>query len=112
MKVKIYEATSFEKVYDSGWNDWGDSRSEGGLRVEFALDWDDIGIEFGNAMRMYAVSYSGLSSDPTLMDRGPDGNADIQWSPASILGPVVLAIATSLGILVVWYISRRRKLWT
>ncbi len=112
VNVRIYEADSSEKISDSGWNDWGDSMAEGALRVEFPLDWTDLGIEFGDVIRMYAVSFSGLSFDPHVRDRVPDGNADIQWSPASVLGPWLLAVGSIAGIAVIWYISRRRKLWT
>ena len=112
VNVKIYPPNSFRKISDSGWHDWGESRSEGGLRVEFPLDWDDLGIEFGDVIRLYAVSFSGLSIHPNVRDRVPDGDADIQWSPASVLGPWLLAAGSVAGIAVIWYVSRRRKLWT
>lgn len=112
VNVKIYPANSFSKISDSGWNDWGESRNEGGLKVEFALDWEDLGIEFGDVIRMYAVSFTGLSGFPNIVDRVPDGGADIQWSPASVLGPWLLGAASVGGIAVIWFLSRRRKLWT
>lgn len=112
VNVKVYPANSLNKVFDSGWNDWGDSRSEGGLRVEFPLDWDDLGISFGGVIRMYATSFNGLSVFPVITDRVPDGNADIQWSPASVLGPWLLGGASVAGIVLIWLLSRRRRLWT
>lgn len=112
VNVKVYPANSTSKIYDSGWNDWGDSRQEGGLRVEFALDWDDLGISFGGVIRMYAVSFNGVFIFPFDVDRVPDGNADVQWSPASVLGPWLLGAAGGLGALFIWYLSRRRRLWT
>lgn len=112
VNVKIYPGDSFHKIANSGWNDWGDSRSEGGLRVEFPLDWNDLDIQFGGVIRMYAVSFNGFSFSPQVKDRVPDGNADIQWSPASVLGPWLLGAASVVGIAVIWFISRRRRLWT
>ncbi len=112
VNVKVYPANSFTKISDSGWNDWGDSRNDGGLRVEFALDWNNLGIAFGGVIRMYSVSFSGLSIFPNITDRAPDGNADIQWSPASVLGPWLLGAASVVGISVIWFLSRRRRLWT
>ena len=111
VNVKIYPANSFRKISNSGWHDWGESRKEGGLKVEFAIDWEDLGIEFGSVIRMYAVSFTGLSISPHIADRIPDGNADIQWSPASVLGPWLLGAASAAGIGVIWFLSRRRKLW-
>ncbi len=111
VNVKVYPANSSRRISNSGWNDWGDSRREGGLRVEFALDWEDLGIEFGAVIRMYAVSFTGLSTSPNIADRVPDGNGDIQWSPASVLGPWVLGAASVAGIAVIWFLGRRRKLW-
>lgn len=111
-KVKVYPANSNSKIADSGWNDWGETRGEGGLRVEFPLDWNDLGISFGGVIRMYAVSYDGSSNSPDIRDRAPDGNADIQWSPASVLGPLLLGAAGAFGIVFIWFLSRRRRLWT
>lgn len=112
VNVKVYPGDSFSKISDSGWNDWGDSKSEGGLRVEFPLNWDDLDIQFGGVIRMYAESFDGLGIFPIVRDRVPDGNADIQWSPASVLGPWLLGAASIVGIFVIWFISRRRRLWT
>ncbi len=112
VNVKIYPGDSNQKISDSGWNDWGDSEEEGGLRVEFPLDWNDLGIQFGDVIRMYTVSFYGVSSNPFITDRVPDGDADIQWSPASVLGPWLLGAASVAGIAAIWFISRRRRLWT
>lgn len=112
VNVKVFPANSSQKISDSGWQDWGDSRDEGGLRVEFPLDWNNLDIEFGAVIRMYAISFTGLSSSPSTADRIPDGNADIQWSPASVLGPWLLGIASVGGMIALWYISRRKRLWT
>lgn len=110
--VKLYPANSNSKLYDSGWNDWGETWSDGGRKVEFALDWDDLGISFGGVIRMYATSFHGLSSSSSVADRVPDGNADIQWSPASVLGMWVLAAAGVGGAVFIWFLSKRRRLWT
>ena len=111
-KVRIYPANSNQKIADSGWHNWGETRNEGGLRVEFPLEWDDLGISFGGVIRMYVVAYSDWSSSPNIRDRAPDGNADIQWSPASVLGPLLLGAAGTVGVVFIWYLSRRRRLWT
>ena len=68
--------------------------------------------QFGDVIRMYAVSFVGLSAYPIVTDRVPDGNADIQWTPASVLGPWVLGAVSVAGMAVIWYLGRRRRLWT
>lgn len=110
VRVKVYSATSSTKISDTGWKDTGESRTEGGLRFEFAVDWDDLGIDFGEVIRMHLIEYEGSKNNPDVDDRLPN-TGDIQWSPASILGPWLLAGAMILGILVIWQLKGRR-LWT
>jgi hypothetical protein len=109
VRVKVYSATSTNVISDTYWHDWGESRSEGGLRLEFAVSWDDLGIQFGQVIRMYLVEYEGWISDPDVDDRLPN-SGNVQWSPASILGPWLLAAAMVLGIVVIWYF-RGRRVW-
>jgi hypothetical protein len=111
--VKVYKGDGFSdhKVSDSGWHDWGQSEDEGGLKFEFAVSWDDLGIEFGDVVRMYLVSYEQSFNHPDVDDRVPDGNGNVQWSPASVLGPWLLAGAAALGFAVIWYFRGRRQ-WT
>ena len=109
VKVKVRRADNNEVISDSGWNSWGETEGEGGLRVEFALDWDDIGLNFGDVIRMYLISYKGNVASPEGKDRLPD-SGDVQWSPASIFGPILLGIVTAFGILVIWWL-RGRRVW-
>jgi hypothetical protein len=109
VKLKVRQADNDDVISDSGWNNWGETEGEGGLRLEFALSWDDLGISLGDVIRMYVISYKGKVGDPDLKDRLPD-SGDVQWSPASIFGPVLLAIITGFGILVIWWF-RGRKTW-
>jgi hypothetical protein len=89
---------------EDGWRvifrnrDWGDSQLEGGLRVEFYVPWSELGIEFGQSLRMYVTS-----DDDRLPDHG-----DVQWSPASVLGHVMLGLAAAAGIFAVWWFRGRR----
>jgi len=109
VKVKVRMADNNSVISDSGWNDWGETEGEGGLRLEFALDWEDLGIDLGDVIRMYLISYKSKVGDPDEKDRLPD-SGDIQWSPASILGPVMLGLVTGFGILVIWW-YRGRRTW-
>ncbi len=110
VKVKVRQADNNNVISDSGWNNWGETKGEGGLRLEFALSWDDLGISLGDVIRMYVISYKGGVGNPNVRDRLPD-SGDVQWSPASIFGPVLLAIVTGFGIFVIWWF-RGRRTWT
>ena len=107
VRVKVRQADNANVISNTGWNDWGETKGEGGLRLEFALSWDDLGISLGDVIRMYLVSYTKNVSDPDEHDLLPD-SGDIQWSPASIFGPVLLAIITGFGIFVIWWFRGRR----
>ena len=108
VKVKVRQSDNNSIISDSGWNFWGESEGAGGLRFEFALDWGDLGISLGDVIRMYLNTYGGKNND--FKDRLPD-SGDVQWSPASIFGPVLLAIITGGGIFVIWW-YRGRRTWT
>ena len=110
-RVRVRYADTAAKIFDSGWYDWGDTISEGGLRFEFPVAWSDLGFSFGSVVRMYGVSYDGTVASPVINDRIPDGTGDVQWSPASILGLWLLAALGALGILAIWYF-RGRRVWT
>jgi hypothetical protein len=111
VRVRVRHANTYQKISDTGWNDWGQNRDEGGLKFEFPVSWDDLGFGFGGVVRMYAASYLGPVDLHLERDRVPDGSADVQWSPASILGPWLLAGAAFLGILAIWFF-RGRRVWT
>jgi len=110
VKVKVRAADSNRVISDTGNNTWGENTGEGGLRFEFAISWDDLGISLGDVIRMYVISYKGKVGNPDLKDRLPD-SGDVQWSPASIFGPVLLAIITGFGIFIIWWL-RGRRIWT
>ena len=78
--------------------DYGDSEGEGGHRVEFAVSWSDLGISFGQPIRMIVES----DRDDRLPNTG-----DIQWSPASILGLPVLIVLFLAGVIVIWWFKGR-----
>lgn len=110
VKIKVRRADDDSVISDSGQNLWGETVGEGGLRVEFALDWNDLGLNLGDVIRMYVISYKGKVGNPDEKDRMPD-SGDVQWSPASIFGPVLLAIVMGLGVFVIWWF-RGRRTWT
>ena len=109
VRVKVRRADNTSVISTTDWNNWGETKGEGGLRMEFGLDWDDLDISLGDVIRMYVISYDGNVNDPNVRDRLPD-SGDIQWSPASIFGPVLLGIITGFGILVIWWV-RGRRIW-
>ncbi|MBI4304760.1 MAG: hypothetical protein HY678_00425 [Chloroflexi bacterium] len=88
----------WETIFED--KDWGDSETEGGLRVEFLVPWEDLGIVFGQSIRMFVTA-----EDDRLPDTG-----DVQWSPASILGRLVLGFVVVVGAGAVWYF-RGRHMW-
>ncbi|MEE8046117.1 MAG: hypothetical protein V3T49_04680 [Dehalococcoidia bacterium] len=110
VRVKVRQADNTSVISNTDWNNWGENKGEGGLRLEFALSWDDLGISLGDVIRMKLVSYTKNINDPDEHDFLPD-SGDIQWSPASIFGPVLLAIITGFGIFVIWWF-RGRRIWT
>ena len=109
VRVKVRRADNTGVISNSDWNNWGETEGEGGLRMECAVSWDDRGISLGDVIRMYVVSYEGGVGSPKIKDRLPD-SGDVQWSPVSIFGPILLGIITGFGILVVWWF-RGRRLW-
>ena len=109
-RVKVRSPTSKRVISDLGNQDWGETVGEGGLRVEFAVDWDDLGFNFGGAIRFYAISFEGGRKSPKIKDRIPDGAGDIQWSPASIFGPLMLTILFGVGVAAIWWF-RGRRVW-
>ncbi len=83
--ASLYDGTdNFLKVIASN-ADWGESGREGGSRVEWAVTFADLGITAGQAIRMVLESQQGGSTSDVV--------AEVQWSPASILGwPLALLI--------------------
>ena len=87
-------------TFYSATGDWGESRAEGGRRVELGVLWEYLGISKGDVLRMYVES----DQDDRLPDSG-----DIQWSPASILGFWLLAFLVALGGVALWHTRKRRE---
>lgn len=86
-----------KKKYADYEGDWGDSRPEGGLRVELGVAFSDLGISVGQTIRFYAVSIDHNRE----CDRIPN-SGDIQWSPIPVLGYGLLGVATAVAIFVAW----------
>ncbi|MGE5380932.1 MAG: hypothetical protein ACM3NT_07680, partial [Methylocystaceae bacterium] len=117
---------------------WGESYREGALRWEFYVPMDDLGIQMGQSIRMYAVTMdlagfmydfdegeNGNDKDKyhdnngheyehhdfDIIDRVPD-QGDIQWSPIPILGQwgwlYLLFGGLVAAVFILW---KRGKLW-
>ena len=99
VNVRVRQADNHQKIAEYGLNDWGDSKSEGGSRVEFGVSMTDLGFSFGSAFRMYVES--------NWDDRAPDAG-DIQWSPMPILGLIGLAALLLGGGAGIWWFKLRR----
>ncbi len=97
--LTVLRASDGEELVEYRGKDWGESRDEGGSRVEFGLPFADLGFSVGSALRMYIESDDG--------DRAPD-TGDIQWSPIPFLGYVGAGALLALGVLVVWWARLRR----
>ena len=97
--VKVRQANSRKKIAEYKKNDWGDSKEEGGARVEFGVPMDDLGFSFGSAFRMYVES--------NWDDRAPD-TGDIQWSPMPILGIIGMGVLLLGGGAGIWWFKLRR----
>ncbi|NQW18042.1 MAG: hypothetical protein HQ478_11225 [Chloroflexi bacterium] len=81
--------------------DYGNSDGEGGINVEIGVPWSELGLVFGQPIRMFAES----DEDDRIPDSG-----DVQWSPASILGPTVL-ISLFIGAAILLWWFRGRHMW-
>ncbi|MCH9038056.1 MAG: hypothetical protein IIC23_01570 [Chloroflexi bacterium] len=97
--VRVRRADNHQKIAEYKKNDWGESKEEGGSRVEFGVPMTDLGFSFGSAFRMYVES--------NWDDRAPD-SGDIQWSPMPILGMIGMAALLLGGGGAVWWFKLRR----
>ena len=97
--VKVRRADNNKKLTEYKKQDWGESKQEGGSRVEFGVPTEDLQFSFGAAFRMYVES--------NFNDRAPD-TGDIQWSPMPILGFIGMALALGLGGVAIWWFRLRK----
>ncbi|GAB4531558.1 MAG: hypothetical protein Fur0018_19610 [Anaerolineales bacterium] len=84
--------------------DWGESRTEGGFKVEWGVPMDILGITTGQTIDMWLDSRAGEGntiSDTTQL---------ITWSPANALGIALLAVILLGGAL--WFTRLRRRTGT
>ncbi len=117
VSVAIRYPDTWKKLSTSNNNDWGESISEGGRRVEFRASFQDLGISIGHTIRMYAISYVNHDGEeeeeeedegpPTPADRVPD-TGDVQCAPVPILGYPLLAVVVVGGVIAIWYFKGRR----
>lgn len=89
VQVKIYR-TSNSLVSNYG-GKWGEGIREGQKKCEFYISMDDLGIDPGQAIRMYVTTGGGGG------DRCPD-QGDIQWAPVPIGGISLLIVMFLMGI--------------
>lgn len=79
VSVVVSYADTGKKISQTSNNDWGESDSEGGRKVEFKASFADLGFHIGQTIRMYATSgvggdgeEDGKESDKEVVDRVPD----------------------------------------
>lgn len=80
---------------------WGEGTRDGQARCEYYVDMAALGIDPGQAIRMY------LTSQATPADRCPD-TGDIQWSPVPALGPAGLAALLVLGTALIIFALKKK----
>lgn len=111
-----YQPQQFESkvdvaVYDGAGNfleqiatgaDWGSSKTEGALLVEWGVTFAQLGIQPGQHISMKLTTSPGQS--PTTSDESPE----VTWSPATALGWPLLALVTLGGA--GWLAHRRQRL--
>lgn len=102
--VSLFDGTGDQVAVIANNADWGESVSEGGTRVEFGASFTQLGIAPGQTIRMYLESATGGGANPGIAD----GTAEVQWSPASILGWPLLLIVLIAGAL--WLTMTRRHI--
>lgn len=81
--------------------DWGESKSDGGTRVEWGIAFDKLGIAPFQTISMRLESTPGQSGGPSA-----DSAPAVQWSPADILGVQVLLVVLVGGA--AWMAIRQR----
>ncbi|KPL88629.1 hypothetical protein [Ardenticatena maritima] len=99
--VEVYDGTGGFIAQIAHNADWGESRQEGGLRVEWGVPFDVLGIIPGQTMLMFAATTHNQHPD-----RIEDTTQEVQWSPANALGwPLIGVVALSGALL----LARQRR---
>ena len=83
--------------------DWGESRREGGFKVEWGVPIDVLGITPGQTIDMQLWSRIWNTSYIS------DWSQIVTWSPANALGIGLLAILLLSGVLWFTYLKRKQK---
>jgi hypothetical protein len=101
---------------------WGDSLEEGGLRVEWIVTFQHLGIQPGQVLRLVLFAQEKrddwMSPAPMARyenlarrreaDRVPD-RGDLQWAPISTLGDYGWLALVAAGVAVPAVLARKRK---
>lgn len=83
--------------------DWGESKNEGGKRVEWGVPMALLGMTPGQTINI------GLTTTPGEGNGGSDTlDTPVQWSPANALGPVLLGIGLIAAVL--WMARQKTRL--
>lgn len=123
--VWIYDGTGNNGTSLANKVDWGESKQEGGQRVEWGVSFAALGIVPGQTINMTLVTSNAAEPDEAaeelcedvpppcdpvqeLLNNADDTVAPVQWSPADALGPVLLSLVLVGGAGVLAY--RRRKM--
>lgn len=100
--VEVYDGTGGFVAQIAHNADWGESRREGGKRVEWGVPFDVLGIVPGQTMLVFAATTHNKHPD-----RIEDTTQEVQWSPANALGwPLIGAVAVGGALVLAW---RRRQ---
>ncbi|MBU0492721.1 MAG: hypothetical protein KKA73_07935 [Chloroflexi bacterium] len=97
--VSLYDGTgAFLSTIASG-ADWGESKNEGGQRVEWGVSFASLGIAPFQTINMQLVSMQGGGVS--------DSVAEVQWSPANALGWPLLILLLVAGVIFLFYQRQR-----
>jgi hypothetical protein len=100
VQVRIYRPNGSLVTAYGGY--WGEGTRDGQSRCEYYVSMAALGIDPGQAIRMY------LTSQVTPSDRCPD-TGDIQWSPVPAMGRAGLAALLILGVaLIILFVKKKR----
>ena len=79
--------------------DWGQSKKEGGLNVEWMVPFSAVGVSAWQPIQMYLVTTSG----GTVID----STLSIQWTPANALGWILLGALLVAASVWMTYLTRK-----